>query len=103
MTIRTFWLSADLGIKSIIGSNNEGEICYLYPLSIPGTRHRARLADGREFRTICAVDSLGCAATFGMPVEAFSFCRDTDTSLCQNQPRAAGDDQPLTKFICKLL
>jgi len=66
---------------NIIGGNKEGEVCYLYPLSMVETEHRVRLADGREFNAMCAMDSLGCAATFDMPVEVFSYCRDSGEAV----------------------
>ena len=63
--------------QNIVGLDENGEIGYLYPVSAHATGHRVRLADGREFDTMCAIDSLGCSATFGMDAEIFSFCKDT--------------------------
>ena len=64
-----------------LGLDENGEIGYLYPVSAYPTGHRVRLSDGREFDTMCAIDSLGCATTFGMDAEIFSFCKDTEASV----------------------
>ena len=45
------------------------------------TGHSVKLEDGRQFDTMCAIDSLGCASTFHMDCEIFSFCKDTGESV----------------------
>ena len=68
---------AELISLNIIGLDASGDVGYLYPVSAHPTGHRVRLADGREFDTMCAIDSLGCAGTFGADADIFSFCKDT--------------------------
>jgi len=66
---------------NIVGLNENRDICYLYPVSTELTGHRVKLSDGRAFNTMCAFDSLGCATTFGLDAEIFSFCKDTQTEV----------------------
>lgn len=63
--------------KNYISLNEMTEISCLYPVSCEETGHKVKLADGREFYAMCAVDAMGCAATFGMDVELSSYCKDT--------------------------
>ena len=71
----------ELIANNLISLNNDGVIAYLYPVSCVETVHRVKLADGREFCAMCALDTLGCAATFGMPVEIHSVTKDTQESV----------------------
>lgn len=61
-------------------SENDG-ICYLYPYSAYPTDYDVRLADGRRFYAMCAIDSMGSAVTFNQPVEIFSKCKDTKEEI----------------------
>lgn len=61
-------------------SENDG-ICYLYPYSAYPTDYDVRLADGRRFYAMCAIDSMGSAVTFHQPVEIFSKCKDTKEEI----------------------
>lgn len=61
-------------------SESEG-ICYLYPYSAYPTDYDVRLADGRRFFAMCAIDSMGSAVTFEQPVEIFSKCKDTKEEI----------------------
>jgi len=67
--------------RNLIGLNEDGDISYLYPVSCEETSHRVRLADGREFCAMCAIDALGCAATFGMAAEINSATKDTEEDV----------------------
>jgi len=67
--------------KNIVNLNDNNEIAYLYPVATAITGHSVRLQDGRRFDTLCAIDSLGCASTFNMDCEVFSFCKDTGASV----------------------
>ena len=61
-------------------SENDG-ICYLYPYSAYPTDYEVRLADGRSFYAMCAIDSMGSAVTFHQPVDIFSKCKDTQEEI----------------------
>ena len=64
--------------KNIVNLNQDNEISHLYPVSAIETGHSVQLDDGRQFNTMCAIDSLGCPSTFHIGCEIFSFCSDTD-------------------------
>jgi len=68
--------------KNIVNANQDNAISCLYPVSAADTGHSVKLADGRQFSTMCAFDSLGCAGTFHMDCEIFSFCKDTNERVC---------------------
>ena len=61
--------------------DEEGDICYLYPLSLYPTAYHVTLKDGRSFYAMCAIDAMGSAVTFDMPVAVRSCCRDTDEDV----------------------
>jgi len=67
--------------KNIINLNANNEISHLYPVSAIETGHSVNLNDGRQFNTMCAIDSLGCPSTFHIGCEIFSFCSDTDEGV----------------------
>jgi bacterioferritin-associated ferredoxin len=67
--------------KHIVNLNQNNEISHLYPVSAIETGHSVKLDDGRQFHTMCAIDSLGCPSTFHIGCEIFSFCSDTDKSV----------------------
>jgi len=67
--------------KNIVNLNQDNEVFYLYPVSAAPTGHSVKLEDGRQFNTMCAFDSLGCANTFHMGCEIFSACRDTSEKV----------------------
>ena len=63
--------------KNIVNLNPDHEISHLYPVSAIETGHRVKLGDGRQFHTMCAIDSLGCPSIFHVGCEIFSACKDT--------------------------
>jgi len=67
----------ELLASHIVNQNCCGNIAHLYPVSASEIGHSVKLADGRSFNAMCAIDSLGCPATFGMACEINSFCKDT--------------------------
>ena len=76
------------------------EIGYLYPVSCEETDHRVKLADGREFYAMCAIDAMGCAATFGMDVEIFSYCKDTeDPVYAKITPDGISEITPANMYV----
>ena len=70
-----------LGKKDGIVADETGNINFVYPVSALPTRHRVRLADGREFTAMCAIDALGAAFTFEQDSEVFSNCSVCEQSI----------------------
>lgn len=52
----------------------DGCIQYAYPISGPSTIHQIKLSDGREFSSMCAIDSLGSTFTFHLDTVINSRC-----------------------------
>lgn len=52
----------------------EGQIVFAYPVSKKPTNHHVKLADGREFFSMCAIDALGSTFVFGQDTEISSIC-----------------------------
>ena len=71
----------ELIAKDIIHTNINNDIVSLYPVATAETMHRVKLEDGRQFYTMCAIDSLGCSSTFNQDCEIFSICKDTNESV----------------------
>lgn len=55
----------------------DNKITFLYPVSAVPTNHKVKLADGREFFSMCAVDALGVSSMFHIDSEIFSVCSET--------------------------
>ncbi|MBU5313228.1 hypothetical protein KQI38_14375 [Tissierella carlieri] len=60
--------------KNGIVADEEGNINFIYPVSAIPTNHRIRLADGREFTAMCAIDAMGAAFTFKQDIDVESKC-----------------------------
>lgn len=60
--------------ENIIAADEEGNINFIYPVSAIKTNHKVRLADGREFNAMCAIDAMGTAFTFNQDVNIESKC-----------------------------
>lgn len=56
---------------------DDGRILFAYPISGLETAHNIKLADGRTFWSMCAIDSLGSTFTFHQDVEIDSICSQT--------------------------
>lgn len=67
-------LIADLVRQDGMVTNERGDVEFIYPVSAVPTRHRVRLADGREFSAMCAIDAMGATFTFGQDTEVHSSC-----------------------------
>ena len=65
---------AGLMEKKCLVPDARGNLQFLYPVSVPPTPHRVRLADGRSFYAMCAIDAMGAAFTFRQDVEIASRC-----------------------------
>lgn len=61
---------------------DDSDIIFMYPVSSKATNHRVKLADGREFYAMCAIDSLGSAVTFDQDIEINSRCMMTQKDIC---------------------
>jgi len=79
---------AQLEQKHVFGRDGKGDIAYVYPVSARPTQHMVSLKDGRDFYAMCAIDSLGCAFTFGQDANiksSCSYCNKPITVSVQNQ------------------
>lgn len=56
-------------------------VLFMYPISSKKTNHRVKLADGREFYAMCAIDSLGSSITFDQDIEINSKCMVTQKEI----------------------
>lgn len=65
-------------LKSLVSKDvlvpEEGQIVFAYPVSKKPTNHHVKLADGREFFSMCAIDALGSTFVFGQDTEISSIC-----------------------------
>ncbi|MDO5018467.1 MAG: MerB-like organometallic lyase SaoL [Lagierella massiliensis] len=58
----------------LVLNEDKTEINFAYPISGLPTSHKVTLADGREFHSMCAIDSLGSYFTFWQDLEINSTC-----------------------------
>lgn len=63
-----------MAAKRVIVRNHDGMVEFVYPVSALPTHHQVKLADGRSFYAMCAVDALGAAFTFGQDTTVSSKC-----------------------------
>ncbi len=54
--------------------NDNKDVNFIYPVSSLDTNHHVKLADGREFTAMCAIDAIGAAFTFHQDTEVNSVC-----------------------------
>lgn len=67
--------------KNGIVTDEEGNINFIYPVSAIPTNHRIRLADGREFTAMCAIDAMGAAFTFKQDIDVVSKCSNCGSDI----------------------
>lgn len=67
--------------KNALAADDEGTINFIYPVSALPTKNQVRLADGREFFAMCAIDAMGTAFTFHQDVEIRSECSQTEQPI----------------------
>ena len=60
---------ATLAREDLVHRGTDGEIAVAYPFSGRPTAHRVRFPDGHEVDAMCAIDALGIAPMFGVPIE----------------------------------
>ena len=60
---------------------DEDNINFIYPVSAISTNHKVKLADGRGFSAMCAIDAMGTAFTFKQDVEIDSSCSHCGESI----------------------
>lgn len=70
-----------LAEKNAVVRDEAGSINFLYPVSALPTNHQVTLADGRQFFSMCAVDSMGTAFTFQQDVSINSQCTQCGESI----------------------
>lgn len=66
--------------KSVFAFMDE-MITFLYPVSAVPTNHHVKLADGRDFFSMCAVDALGVSSMFHLDVEINSICSESGDEI----------------------
>ncbi len=66
--------------KEIITLSGD-DVAFLYPVSAMETNHRVKLADGREFCSMCAIDALGSYSLFHQDTEINSICSQTGEKI----------------------
>lgn len=66
--------------KEIITMSGDS-VAFLYPVSAMETNHRVKLADGREFCSMCAIDALGSYSLFHQDTEINSLCSQTGEKI----------------------
>ncbi len=62
--------------KKVVAAADNGDINFMYPVSVVATPHRVHLQDGRQLYAMSAVDALGTAFTFGQDVQVSSKCSE---------------------------
>lgn len=67
--------------KNVVVLDEEGKFNFMYPVSAIPTNHRVRLADGREFTAMCAIDAMGSAFTFKQDIDIDSKCSYCDAEI----------------------
>lgn len=70
-------LYQDLAHKRVLVADDKDNVNFVYPVSALETNHRVRLADGRSFTAMCAIDSMGSHFTFKQAVRIDSVCSNT--------------------------
>lgn len=62
-------------------ADEDGNVNFIYPVSALETKHHVKLADGREFTAMCAIDALGAAFTLHQDTVVDSECAVTGTPI----------------------
>jgi len=57
------------------------DIKIIYPVSALPTSHRIKREDGKEFYSMCAIDSIGTHFTFHKDIEINSICSETGENI----------------------
>ena len=67
-------ITAELRAKDGMVVDEENNVNFIYPVSALPTNHQVKLADGRSFTAMCAIDAIGAAFTFHQDTEIHSVC-----------------------------
>ena len=67
--------------KKVLATAENGDVSFIYPLSLVPTAHHVLLKDGRALFAMCAVDALGTSFTFGQDVCIKSKCHQCGTAV----------------------
>lgn len=67
-------LIREMKAKNVIGTDAEGRVTAIYPVSAVRTNKKVILEDGREAYAMCALDALGFHYTFEVPIRIESEC-----------------------------
>lgn len=67
-------IADELQAKDGMVVDGEQNVNFIYPVSALPTGHRVRLADGRSFTAMCAIDAIGATFTFHQDTEIDSAC-----------------------------
>ncbi|TJX13416.1 hypothetical protein E9840_09740 [Tissierella creatinini] len=67
--------------KNGIVVDEEKNVNFIYPVSALATNHKVKLADGREFYAMCAIDAIGTSFTFKQDVDIDSQCSHCGTNV----------------------
>ncbi|GLI55060.1 hypothetical protein PM10SUCC1_05750 [Propionigenium maris DSM 9537] len=59
----------------------DDDVKFIYPVSALPTPHRVKRRDGKEFYSMCAIDSIGTHFTFHQDVEINSRCCETGEDI----------------------
>lgn len=62
-------------------TDEDGNVNFIYPVSALETKHHVKLADGRNFMAMCAIDALGAAFTLHQDTVVDSECAVTGTPI----------------------
>jgi hypothetical protein len=69
-------MTESLIAKRAAAAADNGDVNFIYPLSVMPTAHQVHLQDGRTLFAMCAVDALGTSFTFDQNVRIRSKCAE---------------------------
>ncbi|PLX88023.1 MAG: hypothetical protein C0618_05295 [Desulfuromonas sp.] len=70
--------------KQVIILDEQQRAQYVYPVSAAPTAHRVKLADGRSFHAMCAIDAMGSTFTLQQDITIHSRCSLCSTPISLN-------------------
>ena len=62
--------------KITLSMDEEGDVNFVYPVSVIKTNHKVTLENGKSFYAMCAVDAIGSSFTFKQRVTIESNCSE---------------------------
>jgi hypothetical protein len=87
--------------KRVVATADDGNINFMYPVSVVPTPHLVHLQDGRKLFAMCAVDALGTTFTLGQDVQIYSKCSECGkpVSVAVRHGRIAAVDPQETRVL----